>query len=100
MVPIVFLFQSNIDPTISLETYIFRGHSETLELDLGDEKLGDTDTSYLDDARKVLSVPTKEPGKDSIALPSGGKGGGATSTSKSKECVTLDEFGLPQILDL
>ncbi|CAK9303547.1 unnamed protein product [Gordionus sp. m RMFG-2023] len=64
---------------------------------LGDEMLGDTDTSYLDDASKAPSAPTKEPGKESIALPSGGKGGGGSSTSKNKEGVTLDEFGLPQI---
>ncbi|CAE1298718.1 CHMP5 [Acanthosepion pharaonis] len=51
------------------------------ELDaLGDEIGLDEDTSYLDDAVSTPSVPTSEPGADSM-----------------KDSVPVDEFGLPQI---
>ncbi|XP_014667932.1 PREDICTED: charged multivesicular body protein 5-like [Priapulus caudatus] len=54
------------------------------ELDaLGDEIALDEDTSYLDDAITTPSVPSKEPGADSVAVGEGG--------------IPVDEFGLPQI---
>ncbi|KAG8181740.1 hypothetical protein JTE90_028278 [Oedothorax gibbosus] len=53
------------------------------ELDaLGDEIALDEDTSYLDDAVKTPTVPSREPGADSVV---GGQG------------VLVDEFGLPKI---
>lgn len=51
------------------------------ELDaLGDEIGLDEDTSYLDDAVSTPSVPTSEPGGESV-----------------RDNVTVDEFGLPKI---
>lgn len=53
------------------------------ELDaLGDEFALDDDTSYLDDAVKAPSAPDKEPGAES---------------TRNKDGVLVDEFGLPQI---
>jgi charged multivesicular body protein 5 len=54
------------------------------ELDaLGDEIALDDDTSYLDDAISTPSVPSREPGADSIAT--------------NRDGVEVDEFGLPKI---
>lgn len=51
------------------------------ELDaLGDEMGMDEDTSYLDEAVSTPSVPTSDPGADSV-----------------RDNVPVDEFGLPQI---
>lgn len=50
---------------------------------LGDELALDEDTSYLDNAVAAPSVPSKEPGAESIAA--GPRG------------IQVDEFGLPQI---
>nr|CAG4643523.1 EOG090X0EA1 [Ilyocryptus agilis] len=48
---------------------------------LGDEMLGDEDSSYLDDAIKAPSAPDREPGAESV----------------NKDGVQVDEFGLPKI---
>merc|ERR1712179_469361 len=54
------------------------------ELDaLGDEMALDDDTSYLDDAISTPSVPSREPGADSVAT--------------NRDGVMVDEFGLPKI---
>merc|ERR1712212_147160 len=54
------------------------------ELDaLGDEIALDDDTSYLDDAISTPSVPSREPGADSVAT--------------NRDGVEVDEFGLPKI---
>merc|ERR1712179_152607 len=54
------------------------------ELDaLGDEIALDDDTSYLDDAISAPSVPSREPGADSVAT--------------NRDGVEVDEFGLPKI---
>lgn len=51
------------------------------ELDaLGDEIGFDEDSSYLDEAVATPSVPTSDPGADSV-----------------RDSVPVDEFGLPQI---
>nr|CAG4650510.1 EOG090X0EA1 [Sida crystallina] len=48
---------------------------------LGDEMIGDADSSYLDDAIKAPSAPDREPGAESV----------------NKDGVLVDEFGLPKI---
>nr|SVE77884.1 EOG090X0EA1 [Daphnia lumholtzi] len=52
---------------------------------LGDEMLGDEDSSYLDDAIKAPSAPDREPGAESV------------NVVHSKDGVAVDEFGLPKI---
>ncbi|KAG5676440.1 hypothetical protein PVAND_006278 [Polypedilum vanderplanki] len=58
------------------------------ELDaLGDEFVLDDDSSYLNDIIKAPGIPDKEPGANSVVAPS----------SKTKDGVLVDEFGLPQL---
>merc|ERR1712013_934940 len=55
---------------------------ETLGRSYGMPALDD-DTSYLDDAISTPSVPSREPGADSVAT--------------NRDGVEVDEFGLPKI---
>ena len=65
--------------------YLLSIYQDELEAEfdaLGDDLLLDDDTSFLDDAVTAPSIPTSEPGGETV---------------KTQDGVLLDEFGLPQI---
>ncbi len=70
---------------------------------LGDEMLGDEDSSYLDDAIKAPSAPDREPGAESINAVSRSHLYIFSLKDNFEQCesfqdgVAVDEFGLPKI---